>query len=84
METINMEILFQRSFPMSSKNHGRTVKLHQLFSHASFPLKTDRNLIVLFKTFFAFYVPNFQVCVQMIFHVKLRQILLKSVGAFFI
>jgi len=61
METITIENMFQRSFPMPSKHRALTVKTHQLFCFASYSLKTDRDLIVLCKSFFAFYVPNIKV-----------------------
>jgi len=84
METINIEILFQRSFPMPSKHRGCTVKTHQLFCHASYSLKTNRNLIVIFKSFFNYYVPNIIFLGQILFRIKLRRFLHKSVDSFFI
>jgi len=80
----NIENMFQRSFPMPSKHRALTVKTHQLFYHPSYSLKTIKELFVLFKSFFAFYVPNIKALAQVIFHIKLRPILLKSVGSFFI
>ena len=73
METINIGILFQHTFPMPNKHRGHTVKVHQQFCHVPYSLKTARDLIVTFKSLFTSYVQNIKVLGQIIFHIKLKQ-----------
>jgi hypothetical protein len=58
-KTSDIKIVFVPYFPLHSKHSGRPINIHRLFSNPSYSLKTDRELNVVFKSFFAFSYAKF-------------------------